>query len=1241
MQTAVNGREEAQPATDTVLAVLAPLLGRLLEQDSPIDPDRSFLELGADSMTLFQVLQSAQKTFHVAVPVSRLFEELNTLNRLAAHVRESAPADVLTTVPTAVAEPAPVPAAPAPQPLPALPVAGGKPAVAQFLQVHAQVMSQAFDLMRRKGVTVAATALPATAPTAAPTAAPLVAPQAVAAEPAPRPEAGPLPLSRVQQEMWTLDRMGADHARAYTEGIMLDLRGDLDVEAFRRAVGEVLARHDSLHTVFTADGTQQRLVAPRPAPELIDVSAGGLAEWVEARAAEVIDLTGEAPLRAGLLRLAPGHHQLYLDVHHAVIDGWSFGIMVSEIATLYDSALAGRPADLPEPVQYRAHVAAERDRDASPAGAADRAYWHQQYASGVPELVLPTDRPRNAGEGRRLGTVLHTVSGGVAGLSTVSSRLRATPFAVLLAAYGYLLHQLSGQDDLVIGVPFACREHPGGDQVVGNCSTTLPVRSRLSPGTSVADYVRSVQSTLVAAFGHPGFSFPALREQVGGAGAGGFAALFNLDRMGALPRPGGVELSVSPAPKHHAKTDLIFDVLLTDGDLRVTIEFDADLWDRGTVQRYASMFDHLVEQFAADPQTPLDRLALLPADVLESLRRNGTGSMRASRPGPATLTAIVELGARAWPEATALWYEDQKLSYAELNERANRLARHLVELGAGPERIVTLAIPRSIPLIVGIVAALKAGAAFHPLDISQPKARLEWVLQDARPAVLVTTKDILPSLPDGVDAATVVLDDPDTERHVEARQTNDLTDAERHAPLRPATPAYVLYTSGSTGKPKGVVVPHHGILNTLTWWQGEYPLTAADRTLLKTPLTFDPSIHELFWPLSVGATVVVVRHDGHLDGDYLTELIRRTAATSAQFVPTTLQDFLASPAAPRCTSLRHVICGGDALPTELVERFHEVMDVELVNVYGPTEASIESTFWRSHPGEPAPVAPIGRPVWNSRMWVLDRNLRPVPPGVLGELYIAGAGLARGYLNRATLTAQRFVAAIDGEPGERMYRTGDLVRWSADGQLHFAGRVDSQVKIRGVRIELGEIEAAVRALPGVVDAAVAVRDTEGSQQLCGYLVLAGVTADEPMSALLPPLRAVLPPAMVPTHLVRVPELPLLSSGKVDRRALTAIPVRDVAAAPAAPPRTKTERQLQDLWCEVLDRGDIAVHDDFFALGGHSLVATRLTGRIRSVLGVDVGTRTLFENPTIAALAAHLDGDGARKVKRRPALTRRGS
>ncbi|MDG6106888.1 non-ribosomal peptide synthetase [Dactylosporangium aurantiacum] len=1133
--------------------------------------------------------------------------------------------------------------------------------VLRMLEVHSRVMSQAHALLTAAhpaaapappAVTalavpavpaVAAVAPPAVAAVAPPAVAavapPVAAPPPVAV---PAPVAGPYPLSPAQRDIWFLDQMGADHSRAYNESVMIVMRGDLDRPALRRALADVVARHDSLRTVFATDGGSQRAL-PAADPDLPVVDLTGdpraIEAWLDERAGDAYDLAAGPLCKAHLLHLAPDLHHLHLAVHHSVIDGWSFGVLIDELLTLYAAHRDGTGAALGPAPRFRDYVEHLRRREAGPEGAADTAYWDRRFADGFPVLRLPTDRPRTAKTARAGGRVEHTVSAEVSALvAAIGPKLGCTPFTVLLAAYAGLLHQLSGQDALVVGVPLAQRDLPGGTHLVGNCSTVLPVLSRVPQDGTVQAHLRAVQRALAEDYQHPGFCVQAVRDRLPVSLAPGerlFGSFFNLDRPLRIPSVAGLDLALLRTTRRFAKADFEVDILAMPRSYIITCEYDAELFDEATVRDHLRRYELLVRDLLRDPSAPV-RPLLVPCDTAAPAPATSAGAPAGMT--AATLPGLFEAQARRTPTAVALICGDEVLTYAELDRRADRLARLLREHGARPETAVALAVPRSTDLVVGALAAGKAGAAFLPVDTEHAADRVAALLDDARPVVVLTVAAAAPVVPAAPGRHVVVLDDPAVRTRLD---TDPPRVEEPERGLLPAHPAYVIYTSGSTGRPKGVVVPHAGIVNTLRWWQGEQPLDGRDRTMLKTPLTFDPSVHELFWPLSVGAVLVVAAPDGHHDPRYLVSLIQRAGVTSVQFVPSTLREFLDEPGAGSCTTLRHVLCGGETLPIGLVRRHFEVLDAPLYNLYGPTEASIESTFWPCRPDPGTTTAPIGRPVTGAHLYVLDRDLRAVGPGAVGELYIAGAGLARGYLNRPDLTAAAFVPDPFGAPGTRMYRTGDLVRRDTAGDLEFIGRADSQVKVRGVRVELGEVEAALRTLPEVADAAVLTRSTGagGDRQLVAYLAADPAVAADP-AALLRRLSGLLPPAMLPARFVTLPALPQLTSGKTDRQALAALPLEAPPRTAGRAPRTAAEHEILRLWRDLFGRDDIGVDDDFFALGGHSLLATRLVGRVRAAFGVELPVRALFEAPTVAGVARAVAPDattaGGPDVTGRPAV-----
>ncbi|HEY0640461.1 MAG TPA: amino acid adenylation domain-containing protein [Pseudonocardiaceae bacterium] len=901
--------------------------------------------------------------------------------------------------------------------------------------------------------------------------------------------------------------------------------------------------------------------------------------------AEHLDL-GSAPLmRLALARLPGDEVQVVWTFHHVLLDGWSVFQVLSDVFARH-----ARAAELPARPPFRDYVAWVRGRDDEPA----ERYWRGVLGDLEAPTPLPFDRaPTGPHTSRTTGR--HEVAlteAESAALYRFARRHRLTPSTVVQGAWAILLSRHGGRRDVCFGATVSGRpaELPDVDAITGMLINTLPVRVGVDGGAAVAPWLRDLQAAQAES---RRFEHVPLTKVQSWSGVPGGTALFDsavvfenypIDAEAAAAH--GLRLRDLTAEE---TTNFALSATVYPGErLSVLLGWEPELFDTATVRTLGEHLRRLLTELPADPERPL---AALPMLTDEELRRTVVEWNDTAHPvAPATLPDLVEAQARRTPGATAVVFEDAELTYAELDERADRLAHRLVALGAGPETIVAVALPRSVELVVTLLAVLKAGAAYLPVDPDLPVERIRFVLDDARPVLLVD--DPL----DACDTAgTPGAGDPPTGPPPARRD--------------PAHPAYVIYTSGSTGRPKGVVVPHRGIVNRLLWMQHEYRLGPGDRVLQKTPASFDVSVWEFFWPLVVGATLVVARPEGHRDPAYLARLIRERAVTTVHFVPSMLREFLREPTAAGCTGLRRVLCSGEALPPDLVAGFAAVLDVELHNLYGPTEASVDVTYWRCE-RDPVTV-PIGRPVWNTALYVLDADLRPAPVGVPGELYLSGVQLARGYLNRPGLTSERFVADPFGAPGSRMYRTGDLARWRPDGAVEYLGRTDHQVKIRGFRVEPGEIEAVLAGHDGVTGVAV----VEHEQRLVAYVA----PADADHGALRERAAARLPAYMVPAVFVALDRLPLSPNGKLDRRALPAPDLGAAAADRYVAPRTETERAVARIWAEALGVERVGVEDGFFDLGGDSIRSLHITSVARAAFGIELAPRDVLTTGTVSALA----------------------
>ncbi|HEV7518677.1 MAG TPA: amino acid adenylation domain-containing protein, partial [Thermoanaerobaculia bacterium] len=1041
------------------------------------------------------------------------------------------------------------------------------------------------------------------------------------------------PISFAQKRLWFLDRLEPGSATYNIPGA-LRLRGALDVRSLGAALAEIVRRHEVLRATFRDGevGPEQGIARPAapgelalPVADLRALPAAERAREVARRTAEEagrpFDLERGPVLRALLLACGEDEHVFLFTLHHIVSDGWSMGVFVRELSALYEAGVEGRPSPLPElPVQYADFAAWQERWLAGETLAAELAYWRERLAGAPPLLELPADRLRPAvqtyaGAGRsfRFGLAL------ARGLRDLSRRSGATLFMSLLAAFKALLARYTASSEVSVGSPIAGRRLAETEGLIGFFINTLILRTDLGGDPAFPELLARVREVTLGAYAHQDLPFERLMGEIHPERSLAYAPLFQVmlvlqnAPMEAFRLTG---LAVDPLdiPVTTAKFDLTLYFLEDGDDLAGLAEYNRDLFDGSTIER---LLGHLRTLLAAvaDPAAATARLSALP--LLTAPERQQLlaewNDTAVPRPGEALLHRRIEAQAAATPQAVAVEAAGETLTYAELNAAANRLARYLRRLGAGAGVPVAVAAERSRELVVGLLAILKAGGAYVPLDPSYPEERIAFMLGDAIASgaapLLLTQAELSDRFPPGV-----------RQVRLDADAALFAGEASGDLPGGAASddPAYVIYTSGSTGQPKGAINTHRAICNRLLWMQEAYGLTTEDRVLQKTPVSFDVSVWELFWPLCTGARLVFARPEGHKDADYLVDLIASRGITTLHFVPSMLRAFLEAPGVERCQTLRRVIASGEALPRELAERFSARLGAELHNLYGPTEAAVDVTWHPCRPGEGGPL-PIGRPIANLAIHLLDPGLAPVPIGVPGELYIAGAGLARGYLGRPALSAERFVPnPFAAAPGERLYRTGDLARHRADGQIEYLGRTDHQVKIRGFRVELGEIEAALARHPAVAESVVVARRDGGEPHLAAYVVPRGSEAAIAPYALREFLRERLPEPMVPAFFVELPALPLSPNGKVDRRSLPAPERRSRGPEAAGAPRNRTEEILAGIWREVLRLDTVGIGDSFFELGGDSILSLQVISRAARQ-GLRLTPRQLFEQPTLAGLA----------------------
>ncbi len=1052
-------------------------------------------------------------------------------------------------------------------------------------------------------------------------------------EPAQRGAHGELPLSFAQERLWFLERL-APEAAAYNLAYHARVAGPLDVPALAGAFRAVVRRHEVLRSAFRVVGggpAQIPAASAPPGTALVDLASLPAATR-EREAARLAAEEARRPfsldrpplLRSLLVRLGAAESLLLVTLHHIVSDAWSRGVLLGELAALYGAARRREATPLPPlAVQYGDFAVWQRRWLAGEALEVRLAWWRQRLAGAPALLDLPADRPRPPVQrhrgGRRPARLPRELT---ASLAALGRREGATLFMVLLAGFAALLQRSSGQEDLVVGTPVAGRIVPETEGLIGFFVNTLALRVDAGGGPCFLALLARAREAALGAYTHQDLPFEKLVSELSPQRSRAHAPVFQvLLALQNVPMPPLAldEAVLTPLESEGgaAKFDWTLSLTETRNGLEGELEFDRDLFDDGTVERALGHLATLLAAAAAEPDLPLAELSWLTAAESRQLAAwNETGPPLGAE---SCLHELVEAQAARAPGAVAVELAGEEMTYGELNARANALARRLREAGVGPETPVGVCCERSPQAIVSLLAVLKAGGVFLPLDPSYPRKRLAFMVEEARTPVILLGAGLARALP-RVPGARVI------EVGRDGGEIAGPAAANLGLRMSPDHPAYILYTSGSTGRPKGVVNAHRGIVNRLLWLQEIRPLSPADRVLQKTPFGFDVSVAEIFGPLAAGARLVVARPGGHRDALYLVREMAARGVTVAHFVPSMLQAFLEAPGLERCAGLRRVTASGEALSWDLKERFFARLGgAELHNLYGPTEAAVEVTFHDCRPGGSRPVVPIGRPGVGTRIHVLDAEGRPAPVGVAGRLAIGGVQVARGYLGRPGLTAERFLPdPFPAEPGGRLYDTGDLARRRPDGEIEFLGRGDGQVKVRGFRIEPAEIEAALARHPAVREAAVlARRDTAMEPRLVAYWTPTGPLAPEP-AELAAFLARWLPPFMIPADFLRLESLPLLANGKLDRGALPAPagrqPERDAAHVP---PRTAVEAALAGIWADLLAVPRVGVEDDFFALGGHSLLATRVQLRAYEAFGVELPLSGFFERPTVAAQAAAVE------------------
>ncbi|MEN8217960.1 MAG: amino acid adenylation domain-containing protein [Pseudomonadota bacterium] len=1038
----------------------------------------------------------------------------------------------------------------------------------------------------------------------------------------------PLQLSFAQQRLWFLDQLEGKSA-TYNIVAAVRLEGQLNPQALEQSFQALVQRHESLRTTFpTINGAPVVHISEEPFQlAILDLRALSRSEQdsevqglLKEEAMRPFDLVTGPLFRAKLFQLGETSHILQVNMHHIIADAWSLGVFVREWRIVYEAALTNQTSSLPPlPIQYVDFAHWQRQWLTGEVLEKQIKYWKQQLADVPALLELPTDYPRPPMQGYQGASLSFSLSPELTSqLKHLSQQTGTTLFMTLWSAFAILLYRYSGQSDIVIGSPIANRTHSEIESLIGFFVNTLVLRLDLAENPPFEDVLRQARQVALDAYAHQDIPFEqlveALQPERNLSHSPLFQVMFVLQNAN-IPdlELAGLSLTLLELESVTAKFDLTLELTETTSGLSGKLEYNTDLFERATIKRLSGHLQTLLTGIVENPKTPTHELPLLTkAEQQQLLAWNDTAT---DYPQDLCIHQLFEAQVETTPEAVAVVFENQQVTYRELNTKANQLAHYLQTLGVKPEVLVGICVERSIEMVIGLFGILKAGGAYLPLDPAYPAARLAFMLEDAQVPVLLTQSSLKKKLPE-TQAQVVCLD-------VEAETLSQLSSENIKSGVASENLAYVIYTSGSTGKPKGVMISHQALCNHTQWMLDTFPLNDKDKVLQKTPISFDASVWEFYAPLVAGAQLVIAQPDWQKDSRSLIEMMAQHQVTTVQMVPSLLQVIISLTKIETIKSLKRIFCGGEILPVTLMAETLNILNIELINLYGPTEACIDATFWRCFPNHP--IVPIGSPIANTQIYILDLYLQPVPVGVPGELHIGGAGVARGYLNRPDLTAEKLIKnPFSDDPNSRLYKTGDLARYLPDGNIEYLGRIDNQVKIRGFRIELGEIEAVLAQHQDVRENAVIVHEaSKTDKRLVAYLVPPQGQVIE-NTALRDFLRERLPDYMIPSVFVMLENLPLTPNGKIDRRALSQLSVSNyqLSEKTFVAPRTPEEELLAGIWASVLGIERVGVHDNFFDLGGHSLLAVSLLAQIEQQFGQQLPLSALFQGATIAELALQL-------------------
>jgi microcystin synthetase protein McyC len=1041
-------------------------------------------------------------------------------------------------------------------------------------------------------------------------------------------------VSHGQRRLWVLQHID-ENSTAYNIRLAFTIKGDLNIRVFTKIFEELVNRHEILRTTFSnVAGNIQQVIHPEiPPQKLVIVKDFSDEQEAEILADNLIQEAANSPfnleklplLRILLVRIQSDEFICGLTLHHIIGDARSLDILFEEFCQLYQANIQEKQAILPTlSLQYKDYTARQNQWLASGAVKEQETYWREVFAEQPPLLNLPTDFPRPQFKASQAVSYTYHLSGGLSEqLKTLATKNQTTLFITLLTLFKILIYRYTEQPDLVIGIPISSRNHPELENQIGFYVNTLALRTLLPETGNFQEVLREVTNTCLDAYEYGDYPFDKLvstldleRDLLRNPLFDVMFSLLSKDSKTELEIP-GLKFEDYPLQPRMAQFDLGWSFFDNGKQLYLGIEYEPKLFRPETITRMLDHFLEIVQSVLAQPDCLLSKINLLtPAERHQLLVEwNDTA---VDYPQHQCLHHLVEEQVLKTPEEIAVIFEGQELTYQALNERANQLAHYLQEKGVKPEVLVGIYLERSLEAIIGILAILKAGGAYVPLDPTYPRDRLDYMLTDSAVSILLTQQSL-------VTQVTNLREDLGALKIESFCLDSDWLLLEHYSRKNPSSSvqsenlAYLIYTSGSTGKPKGVMNLHQGICNNILRTKDSYPTTNRDRLLQISSLAFDASVWDIFWSLSSGMTLIIPKPEGTKDPAYLIQLMREKKVSQVAFVPSLLRLLLLQPNLENCRYLKRVFCGGEALSYELIQQFFQHFNCELHNLYGPTETSVDAALWQCPPQTDDPVISIGRPIANTQIYILDRHLQPVPVGIVGELHIGGIQLARGYLNQLELTAEKFIP--NPFAGGRLYKTGDLVRYLADGNIEYLGRIDNQVKLRGLRIELGEIQTILDSHPQINQSVVIIQTDSGdNQRLVAYVASQNqaLTAKELRQFLQPKL----PAYMIPSAFVILPEFPLNPNGKVDLKKLPQPDETALVESVYVAPRNDTDQILVNLWQQLFQVTKIGINDNFFELGGHSLQAMNLMALIYQDTEVEIPLSVIYEKPTVAELSDYI-------------------